>query len=121
MYGDETIKNIAVAMKSCLGGNSDIVARYGGEEFITYLPGCDFERAKKIASSMNEKVRQLNIPHIKSEVHDCVTISIGIVTLVPGENIPISKAIAVADKALYSAKESGRNCFKALRIESKSV
>lgn len=120
VYGDQTLSHIATALKNTLSGNSDILARFGGEEFIAYLPNCDFATSKKLAGNMNVSVRSLNIPHALSDAANIVTASIGVVSLIPDEKIPLAKAINIADKALYKAKSISRNCFRAFKIEPKN-
>lgn len=115
LIGDETLKNVASLIRQNLR-KVDIVARYGGEEFIAVLPESKAEDAFEIA----ERIRS-GIARHKFKVYDedaAVTISIGIASF--PEDIEESKRLQFsddsvydlirrADKALYRAKEEGRN------------
>ena len=119
LYGDKALKEVALALKNSLRQPQDIVARYGGEEFIAFLPGCSLENASSVGKKMVENVRRLEIPHSASTAADHVTVSIGIISLVPDKKISFEKAISTADSVLYRVKESGRNNFKGLKCRLK--
>ena len=89
-----------------------LAARYGGEEFGVILPNTDIAAAKAIAEEIRRRVKALAIPHLKSVVTDCVTLSMGVATISEGQNSP-KMLIEAADKALYRAKSGGRD-----RVES---
>ncbi|WP_415889789.1 diguanylate cyclase [Neptuniibacter sp. SY11_33] len=80
----------------------DIPARFGGEEFVVLLGHCDLEAGVEKAEEVRERVEQL-----KPEGLD-ITVSIGVVQFYPGESI--EQLLDRADKALYKAKDEGRNC-----------
>ena len=65
-----------------------------------------------------KEVEMLGISHRTSEAHDHVTLSIGVTSLHPGENITQSALLERADKALYEAKNSGRNRVVAQSVET---
>ena len=109
--GDHCLIAIAAALTRMLGRPCDLVARYGGEEFMAVLPDTNAEGAYVIAESMRAEIESLGIAHAYSNVAPCVTISLGLVTLVPSINTAISSMIGAADRALYQAKHSGRNCI----------
>lgn len=107
--GDECLKAVASALKKLAHRPKDLVARYGGEEFIVSLPDTDKKGIEKVVQSMCLGVEALNIQHIKSEVSEHVTISVGAAVTIPKrEDLPQS-LIDAADAALYEAKEGGRN------------
>lgn len=83
-------------------------ARYGGEEFGVILPNTDLARAREVAEAIRSRVKALAIPHIKSVVSDCVTLSLGVASISEGQNSP-KMLIEAADKALYEAKSTGRD------------
>lgn len=112
LAGDGCLRQVASALDEVIHRPADLVARYGGEEFGVVLPNTDIEGAEKLAKKLSEKMRLLNIPHEFSEVAAHITLSMGITSVVACEGTSPSDIIMQADKALYSAKESGRNCYK---------
>jgi diguanylate cyclase (GGDEF)-like protein len=103
--GDFVLKNIGEISKACLRG-SDIMARVGGEEFLAILPGVKLEMAEFIAGRLKEKME-----HFEQAFEDnsfYVTASFGVA--VANEDDDFEKLIQRADKALYQAKDNGRNC-----------
>lgn len=107
--GDACLKQVAQCLQSSFNRAGDVVARFGGEEFIVLLPDTDNATAKMLAERILHKVRELNIKHESSRVSDVVTISIGAASVIPSRETTSSMFIEVADKALYQAKQSGRN------------
>ena len=107
--GDECLIKIAGALKSTLKRPNDMVARYGGEEFIVILQGIDKEGAYKVAESLIEAVRELEITHEYSTIAGYVTISVGMAFKEAESTLCKEDLLKMADDALYSAKESGRN------------
>lgn len=110
--GDIALHNIAKALEESLLRPADFVARYGGEEFVMILPETDFDSAKIVAERCLHKVTALEIPHEYSQAADCISISIGLVTLNRDNNISPDLLLGRADQNLYTAKKNGRNqCF----------
>jgi diguanylate cyclase (GGDEF)-like protein len=107
--GDECLKKIAVALAATVKRPTDLVARFGGEEFAIILGGTNSEGALNIAKQAMENVKNLKMPHGKSDISDYVTISIGVVAIHPKLGMTEYDLINAADKALYKAKENGRN------------
>jgi diguanylate cyclase (GGDEF)-like protein len=106
LIGDEVIK----ALSAILIGNTrsaDIVSRFGGEEFAILLPSTDTQGSFEIA----EKLRRIVQHHrVRIENHNIkFTISIGISSINHHNDKHITEALDRADKALYEAKENGRN------------
>jgi diguanylate cyclase (GGDEF)-like protein len=90
---------------------ADLVARYGGEEFLVLLPNTDLAGAIKVAKNIQQAIHNQGIAHAKSGIKDIVTLSLGITSLVPTLNIKPDTLIASADKALYNAKQKGRDRY----------
>jgi len=109
LVGDDCLKKVAKAIASGLSRPSDMVARFGGEEFVMILPGTDASGAEFIAEKARKAVEALAIPHTGSNTSEFVTISLGVATTVPDRGAASSSLLAESDKALYSAKEAGRN------------
>lgn len=108
--GDACLARIGAALAGQLHRARDLVARYGGEEFAVVLPDTDIDGALQVAEAMRAEIENLGIEHAKSEVADGVTISLGLCTMVPEHGIKSASLIHAADRALYQAKRSGRNC-----------
>jgi diguanylate cyclase (GGDEF)-like protein len=107
--GDECLIKIGETLKASLSRSSDMAVRYGGEEFLVLLPETRKEDALKIAALILKKIESLAIPHAGSVVKNCITISIGVATLLPGHHSRHEDLVKIADKALYHAKSQGRN------------
>ena len=109
--GDDCLKQVAKAIESAVKRTTDLVARYGGEEFVVLIPNIDTAGAIMIAQGIQKEIKELAITHKGSDANEYVTLSMGIATMIPKHNIDPCHIVAVADKALYAAKEQGRNCI----------
>ena len=92
-------------------------ARVGGEEFIAVLPDTEVDSAVSIANLIREKVEDAAIPHEFSSCSDIVTISAGVSSIIPPKGRSFIELIEMSDKALYQAKEGGRNRVSVLTIQ----
>ncbi|WP_172799207.1 GGDEF domain-containing protein [Bacillus sp. FJAT-29814] len=101
--GDEALKHIAEIIR-CNVRKSDGYVRFGGEEFAVILPNTDVGKGEKLAERIREVVEQSHFIYKDKQIR--FTISIGIATY-SGEET--EEFIEKADKALYHAKEDGRN------------
>ncbi|TGK37504.1 diguanylate cyclase [Leptospira gomenensis] len=110
--GDQCLKRVATSIRECARRAGDIAARYGGEEFAVILPETSESNAVIVSRNILDKVEKLAIPHSASKTDSIVTVSIGMATLSPNPENSISELIERADKALYLAKEEGRNCLR---------
>ena len=107
--GDDCLRNVAKSIEENFTRSGDLVARYGGEEFAVILPNINKETAMMLAERMRANVEQLALEHGDSSVAEVVTISVGVVTLQLDKSIEAEAIIEKSDKALYRAKEIGRN------------
>jgi diguanylate cyclase (GGDEF)-like protein/PAS domain S-box-containing protein len=107
--GDSCLQKIAHTIRDSLRRAGNFVARYGGEEFSVILPGTNTEKAYLFAESLREKIENLKIEHKDSTASKNVTVSMGISTTVPKKDSTQDKLMSLADKALYKAKQGGRN------------
>ncbi|NOY12767.1 MAG: diguanylate cyclase [Deltaproteobacteria bacterium] len=107
--GDDCLRQVAQALATTAMRPPDLVARYGGEEFVLLLPEVDLSGAMHVAKRALNAIAQKNIAHEKSDVSSLVSLSIGAATLVPSQQATPATLIAMADDALYQAKEAGRN------------
>jgi diguanylate cyclase (GGDEF)-like protein len=111
--GDECLRKVARVIEETLKRPSDFCARYGGEEFIIVLPYTSQRGALFIAEEIRANVGNLQILHEKSLPSGFVTISFGVATTNVNVFISHEELTKQADRALYIAKEKGRN-----RVES---
>jgi diguanylate cyclase (GGDEF)-like protein len=86
----------------------DTVARVGGEEFVVLLPETDHASASGLAESLRQAVAAQRVPANDSGGHASVTVSIGVATH-DGHGMTFEQLLNQADKALYRAKQAGRN------------
>ncbi len=107
--GDDCLKKVAITMNRALMRPTDLIARYGGEEFVAVLPETDCNGALHIAEQLRAQIEAQAIPHAASRVNNNVTISLGVSAMIPSPNTPPTTLLATADKALYQAKQEGRN------------
>jgi diguanylate cyclase len=107
LFGDKVIKTVAEVLRRVTKGK-DMAARFGGEEFIVHLPETSLEGAKAVAESIRRTIESASIINpLSNKVVSKVTVSLGIAEV--GPNAENDEVIARADKALYVAKNSGRN------------
>ncbi len=107
--GDECLQQIAQVINTCACRPADLVARYGGEEFVCILPETNRIGAIAVAEKIRQAIIARAIPHTGSQVADCVTTSLGVVTVPCGEGESVVDIVARVDELLYRAKSSGRN------------
>jgi diguanylate cyclase (GGDEF)-like protein len=107
--GDACLKTVADILVSDAQRSADLVARYGGEEFALILPGTDLEGGVFVAERLRAAVEEARIAHAASLVSDHVTLSLGVAAMLPRCDDTQVSLVAAADKALYQAKQEGRN------------
>jgi len=107
--GDLVLKRLADLMESATARAGEVVGRYGGEEFILVLPGASIQSALRTAERLKELVVAAGIPHEKSDIGGIITVSQGVVSVIPDADLAPADLIKRADKALYQSKHSGRN------------
>jgi diguanylate cyclase (GGDEF)-like protein len=121
LHGDEVLKKVATALHQFGRRTDEICARYGGEEFAIVLSEIEYSELENILSSINKTIRGLKEPHEFSQ-HSVLTLSCGAIFInCKKESKDLDSVlqwIESADKALYQAKEDGRDCYRISIIES---
>ncbi len=115
--GDEVLKRIADEAKALLR-MSDIVARLGGEEFVLLLPSTTAGEAMVVAERLRLAVERAFIETAAGQLN--ATISLGVASL-GDANPTLQDLLAAADRALYDAKQAGRNCVRGGIVKSEGV
>jgi len=109
LAGDQCLRKVGRAIKSQQTRAGDLMARYGGEEVAILLPGADQDGALAVAERVRLAVRQMDLLHAGNEA-GIVTISAGVAAFVPRRDVDVSdKLLRAADRALYQAKQEGRD------------
>lgn len=106
--GDRCLRTIADNLKQQVKRPHDLVARYGGEEFAAILPQTSLAGAHYLAATCLEHIQTLNLPHSSSPLR-MLTLSFGVVSLIPTVGQGVESLVKMADQALYQAKAKGRN------------
>lgn len=107
--GDYVLQKVSDLMNRCVR-STDVVARLGGEEFAILLPNTDTSMAVQLAGRIQEKLRQ-NVLHLGDALH-LQTVSQGVADTTHLEVANAENLVRMADRALYVAKEEGRNTIR---------
>ena len=107
LVGDQALIRIAELIKGVIKRPGDLAARYGGEEFVVMLMNTTEEGALVVAEEIRRRVEQLGIEN--EQIQALITVSLGLTSLVPHDNMEAKELIDRADRALYKSKENGRN------------
>ena len=107
LTGDEVIRSVAHTAAELLNRSTDEAFRYGGEEFALILPNTDEDGAVVIAEKVRRAVESLSIASNSGTVHS--TVSLGVAASESRQALTPAAFIDQADRALYKAKQSGRN------------
>ena len=106
--GDACLREVAQILAACVCRTGELLMRYGGEEFAVLLLDTDALGASFVAQRCLDRIRQAALPHTASLVSDYVSLSIGVASTIAGKNIQAEDLVALADAALYQAKNQGR-------------
>ena len=104
--GDFVLRNLATALLEHFR-ETDLPCRYGGEEFVVIMPGADEQTALKRAKELISKIAKRDLIYQDTSIGQ-VTLSIGVANW-PDKALTPEELLKAADRALYQAKQSGRN------------
>jgi diguanylate cyclase (GGDEF)-like protein/PAS domain S-box-containing protein len=113
LIGDRVICAVADVCRLRVRGNLDTVARLGGEEFVVLLPETSGTHAETVAEALRAEVAEQQVVSDNGK-HVAFTVSIGVASLTDG--LTFEQLLNHADKALYQAKQQGRN--QVMRFEA---
>lgn len=119
IQGDQCLIQVAQTLKIQLTDLDCFFARYGGEEFVLALKDVNMEMAFRTAEALRKAIEALAIPHATSLSSDVVTASFGVALCTPVAGKRFEDLLQEADKALYQAKQKGRNrveCYEAQTV-----
>jgi diguanylate cyclase (GGDEF)-like protein len=106
--GDDCLVAVAQEVARSAPRPGDLAARYGGEEFVMILADTDENGANWVAERIRQHVAGLNLPH-KDSSDGHVTVSCGISSVIPTQELAVEMLVKSADNALYLSKNQGRN------------
>lgn len=109
--GDDCLKRVASLLAQNMSRPLDLVARYGGEEFVIVLPATSDSGGCRVSQAIFQALEAECISHDSSLVSDRITLSAGISWVVPQKTTPPNILVETADRALYRAKQLGRNRY----------
>ncbi len=108
--GDDCLRRVGAFLAEAIKRSGEVVARYGGEEFAVLLPGVEADIAIRVAETLRDGIERLNIPYGPGIQR--MTASGGVAAMTPRAAASADSLVASADRALYAAKHSGRNCVR---------
>lgn len=107
LKGDRVLEKIGEIIRNSLRA-SDMAARYGGEEFVVLLPETPMEHARHVAEQIRKRIENHPFPGRETQPEEKLTVSIGVAGY-PQDGKNARELIECVDRALYEAKEMGRN------------
>lgn len=123
--GDHAIRAVALALKDACRRSTDQLYRYGGEEFAITMTLEKPEDVERVMESFHRAISLLYYPHPSSRVSEYITVSLGVCLIPePGnwmQHYSHGIAVEIADRALYQAKDSGRNTHVVSVLSSNGV
>lgn len=106
--GDVLLSTVAKVFKDACKTPEELAGRWGGEEFVILVPNADMDAIAKFAENVRKTVEAMVVP-TETGTATIATVSIGVISTIPDKDTKIGAFISSADKALYEAKETGRN------------
>jgi len=119
--GDACLQQVAQAIASHAMRTTDLAARYGGEEFVLLFAETPADAARTLAEAIRAHIEALQIPHPRSTTSAWLTVSIGVATILPHQLDNTESLFVAADRAMYVAKENGRNQVRCISTGSAAL
>ena len=116
--GDACLQRVAATIAAHAPRATDLAARYGGEEFVLLFAETEADAAQQLAEALRADIEALQLPHPRSATSPWITVSIGVATLSPQQFDQKEALFVAADRAMYVAKEGGRNQVQATNASS---
>lgn len=108
--GDACLRSVGRILAEQAQRPADLVARYGGEEFVLLLPNTDAEGCEQVGEKVRGALHEFGMLHALNPPSKRVTVSLGGATNLPAGGLAeCTSLVEAADRALYAAKDSGRN------------
>ena len=118
--GDNCLKAVAATIQQSLFRAEDFVVRFGGEEFMVVMPEADETAVRVVANRITSNIRTLEIPHEKSEIASHVTVSAGATSALVTPEKTFDAYVQLADEALYSSKNAGRDRYTYMQFSEEA-
>jgi diguanylate cyclase (GGDEF)-like protein len=110
--GDHMLRAFAECMRITLR-KTDLAFRYGGDEFVIALPQTALAQAQQVVQKVRQAFMSVDFTHAIANIEQNPTLSIGVAERSKATNVlTLANLLAAADQALYSAKNSNRNCIR---------
>lgn len=109
LAGDGCLRALGRILSAIARRPADLAARYGGEEFAVLLPNTGPDGCAEVGEAIRQALHDLAMVHAQNPPSRLVTASVGAATSVPSQASDSSTLVAAADRALYAAKDSGRD------------
>lgn len=107
--GDAALRQIGAVLQAQTPRPTDLAARYGGEEFTLLFAETPAASAAVLAENVRAGVEALGLMHPHAAGAGCITVSLGVATIVPSRQDDMTRFFNAADLAMYAAKKAGRN------------
>jgi diguanylate cyclase (GGDEF)-like protein len=119
--GDVCLQTVAKCLRDEMRDTTDLVARIGGEEFAMILPAVSLRTCGDIAERLRRAIASLELPHFGVATDGLLSISLGAASLTPHPAQSPRDLTAAADRALYAAKQGGRDCVYLAGVEPSDI
>jgi len=117
--GDAALREVAAVLAAHAPRATDLAARYGGEEFVLLFAETEAAAARTLAESIRSGIEALKLDNPHSPSGPWLTASVGVVTIVPTRLDELAEFFVAADRAMYAAKDAGRNQVMAVNAGNK--
>ena len=114
--GDRCLVRVSRTLADFARREGELAGRYGGEEFVLVLADADADQALELAAKVRQAINDLGIPHL-GQPSGRVTVSAGAASLTPDQHTDPQDLLRAADRALYQAKEQGRDQVRGAPVQ----